>query len=64
MLSWPAGPKEFDGAWAPHWYKNVHRSTGFQPYRAKRERFPEELRPLLTECRPYYSELLRRAIRV
>jgi hypothetical protein len=29
MLSWPAGPKPFDGIWAPHWYDAVHRSTGF-----------------------------------
>jgi hypothetical protein len=29
MLSWPAGPKPFDGVWAPHWYGAVHRSTGF-----------------------------------
>ena len=29
MLRWPAGPKSFDGAWAPHWYGSVHRSNGF-----------------------------------
>ncbi|MEL7097685.1 MAG: HAD family hydrolase [Pseudomonadota bacterium] len=29
MLAWEAGPKPFDGAWAPHWYDAVHRSTGF-----------------------------------
>ena len=29
MLNWPAGPKPFDGAWAPHWYRAVHESTGF-----------------------------------
>ena len=29
MLRWPAGPKPFDGAWAPHWYNAVHASTGF-----------------------------------
>lgn len=29
MLSWPAGPKTFDGVWAAHWYGAVHRSTGF-----------------------------------
>ena len=29
MLSWPAGPKPFDGVWAPHWYGAVHASTGF-----------------------------------
>lgn len=29
MLAWPAGPKPFDGVWAPHWYNAVHASTGF-----------------------------------
>lgn len=29
MLSWPAGGHPDDGAWAPHWYGAVHRSTGF-----------------------------------
>lgn len=29
MLSWPAGPRPEDGAWAPHWYDAVWRSTGF-----------------------------------
>lgn len=29
MLSWPAGPRPYDGAWAPHWYGSVHRSVGF-----------------------------------
>lgn len=31
MLSWPAGPRPEDGAWAPHWYDAVWRSTGFGP---------------------------------
>ncbi|KIN62811.1 putative branched-chain amino acid aminotransferase [Sulfitobacter noctilucicola] len=29
MLSWPAGPRTFDGIWAKHWYHAVHESTGF-----------------------------------
>lgn len=29
MLNWPAGPKDFDGIWASHWYNAVHGSTGF-----------------------------------
>jgi len=29
MLRWPAGPKPYDGVWAPHWYGAVHGSTGF-----------------------------------
>ncbi|MGR3466809.1 MAG: sulfotransferase-like domain-containing protein [Shimia sp.] len=31
MLHWPRGPKPYDGAWAPHWYDAIHRSTGFGP---------------------------------
>lgn len=31
MLSWPAGQRETDGAWAPYWYKSVEKSTGFSP---------------------------------
>ena len=62
MLRWPAGPKNFDGAWAPHWYGSVHRSTGFQPYRPKAGPFPDELAPLLEECRPYYATLMSRAL--
>lgn len=30
MLSWQPGPKPEDGVWAPYWYENVHKSTGFQ----------------------------------
>lgn len=63
MLEWPAGPRPFDGCWAPWWYQNVHRSTGFSPYRAKTEPFPEKLRPLLEQCRPHYERLLSRALR-
>ena len=62
MLSWPAGPRPEDGIWAKYWYESVHRSTGFQPYRPKLG-FPDGLRPLLDECRPYYDKLFARAIR-
>ena len=30
MLRWPAGPRDSDGAWAPHWYARVWASTGFE----------------------------------
>ena len=63
MLHWPAGPKYADGVWASYWYGNVHRSTGFQPYRPKTSPFPEALRPLLAECRPYYDRLYDLAIK-
>ena len=63
MLRWPAGHRPEDGVWAPHWYHGVHRTSGFQPYRAKAEAFPAALRPLLAECRPYYERLSSQAIR-
>lgn len=57
MLNWPAGPNPADGVWARYWYHNVHRSTGFQPYRPKTDPFPDHLHPLLDLCRPYYETL-------
>jgi len=62
MLSWPAGPRVEDGAWAPYWYHAVHKSTGFSQYVAKAE-FPPHLEPLLAECSPWYDKLYKRAIR-
>ena len=63
VLSWEAGPRPEDGVWAKHWYASVHRSTGFQTYRAKNEPFPKHLKPLLEECLPYYDRLYEHAIR-
>jgi len=62
MLSWPPGPKPEDGVWAPHWYHNVHRSTGFEPYRQKGDPVPPHLIGLLAECRPLYERLAAHAI--
>lgn len=58
MLSWSAGTREEDGIWAPYWYANVHRSTGFAPYKPKERPFPEKLSSLLGECQPYFQELM------
>jgi Sulfotransferase domain len=62
MLSWAAGARSEDGVWAPHWYRNVHRSTGFRPYRPNDTPLPAELEPLFDECRPHYARLLERAL--
>lgn len=63
MLSWEAGGNAADGVWAPYWYDNVHRSTGFAPYRPKSEPFPAELEDVLAACSPHYDVLHRDAIR-
>ena len=62
MLSWEAGGNPADGVWAPYWYQNVHRSTGFAPYRPKSEPFPAELKALLAVCLEYYEALHEDAI--
>lgn len=61
MLSWQAGPRAEDGVWAPHWYHAVHKSTGFAAYRPKTG-FPEALRKLLQECKPWYARLFEHAL--
>ena len=62
MLSWEAGGNPADGVWAPYWYGNVHRSTGFVPYRPKSEPFPAELEEVFAVCSAHYEALRRDAI--
>jgi hypothetical protein len=62
MLSWPAGPKPEDGVWASHWYTAVHATTGFGPYRAKRQSLPAELRAMHERCVPLYARLREFAV--
>jgi hypothetical protein len=57
MLSWPAGPRDSDGVWAPHWYAGVRASTGFSAYRPPAEPLPARLEPLADRCMPYYLRL-------
>lgn len=62
MLAWGEGPRPEDGIWAPHWYHQVHKSTGFSNYVPKTD-FPEHLEPLLAECEPWYDKLYAHALR-
>ena len=57
MLSWPRGPKPFDGVWAPHWYGAVWQSTGFEKPRDEAVILPDKLRPVADAARPYYERL-------
>lgn len=62
MLSWKVGGNPADGVWAQYWYQNVHRSTGFAPYRPKSEPFPAELEAVFAVCLKYYNALREEAI--
>jgi hypothetical protein len=57
MLSWPHGPRDTDGVWAPYWYTEVLKSTSFQPYRPKPDAVPEHLRGVYEECLEVYHRL-------
>ncbi|MCV2863300.1 HAD family hydrolase [Defluviimonas sp. WL0075] len=59
MLSWPAGPKPFDGVWASHWYNAVHASTGFGAPEGPLPDLPEDYRRLIDQAMPYYERMLR-----
>jgi Sulfotransferase domain len=59
MLSWPPGLRETDGVWAKHWYGEVAKSTGFEPYRPRPAEVPERLREIEARCRECYDRLYR-----
>ena len=57
MLSWPKGPIEEDGVWAPHWYANVHASTGFAQQNTSEPKITDNLQGLYQESLYYYDKL-------
>lgn len=62
MLHWPAGPKPYDGAWAPVWYGAVHASTGFEAAEGPLPDLPPEYASLAEEALPYYERLAARRL--
>ncbi len=57
MLSWPAGPRDSDGVWAPHWYDAVLASTGFERYRPRDTHLDGDALAAAEGSRPYYERL-------
>jgi hypothetical protein len=65
MLSWPAGARDTDGVWAPHWYDSVWRSTGFTPVtQGPPAELAPSLEPLLEQCLPYYQRLSENKLKI
>lgn len=62
MLHWRVGPRDSDGAWAPHWYNNVEKSTGFAPFKKKQYKLDHEAQLVVEECLPYYQGLFENRI--
>lgn len=63
MLNWPAGRRDSDGVWAPHWYAAVWKSTGFEPPRARRNELDVSGRKVVAECSDHYVSLHQQRLR-
>jgi hypothetical protein len=64
MLSWPPGPRDSDGVWAPYWYAAVWASTGFVPWRPRDIRLSDHEAAVARACRPIYEALHARRLRI
>lgn len=57
MLTWPAGPRDSDGVWAPHWYDAVWKSTGFAPHQERHPALSGPAAEAVEAARPMYEYL-------
>lgn len=64
MEKWEAGPRIEDGVWANHWYKNVHKSTGFIKQKSDFKGLPNHLKKIYEEALPYYEILNKHTIKL
>ncbi|MCL3881626.1 sulfotransferase [Marivita sp. GX14005] len=63
MLSWPAGPKPYDGVWAPVWYRSLHRTTGFAGPEGDLPPMSGRLKDVANEAMPYYARMKEKALK-
>jgi|SRR5580704_1872384 hypothetical protein len=63
MLRWPPGARPSDGVWAPHWYQQVYRSTGFELSPAGIVTVPQEVRGILQAVMPAFEALYAQRLR-
>lgn len=64
MLSWPAGQRDSDGVWAPHWYQRVWQSTGFGPHPGEPPELTGRARDVAACCQPAYEKLREHRLRL
>lgn len=64
MLSWPAGPKPYDGIWAKHWYSSVHKTTEFGKENISQDPLPAHLEDLCAEATFYYNQIIPHALKI
>ena len=59
MLRWPAGPRDTDGVWAPHWYGRVLATTGFEGQEGPLPELAGDAARVRDACRPHYEAMAR-----
>ncbi|HKE67613.1 MAG TPA: HAD family hydrolase [Nocardioidaceae bacterium] len=64
MLTWPQGPRDTDGVWAPYWYAAVEQSTGFQPWHPREVQLEGEPLRIAEESVPDYEMLAAHRLRL
>ncbi len=62
MTRWEPGGRPEDGAWAPHWYGAIHRSSGFEGCEGPLPRLSGRLLDLVDDAMPHYSAMKARAL--
>tara|TARA_B100000214_G_scaffold72086_1_gene48258 strand:+ start:1144 stop:1854 length:711 start_codon:yes stop_codon:yes gene_type:complete len=62
MLKWKKGGRIEDGVWAKYWYKNVHKSTGFNKCKKNKIKLNKYNIKLVKECIPFYDFLNEKSI--
>ncbi|WP_172297870.1 HAD family hydrolase [Pseudoruegeria sp. HB172150] len=63
MLSWPEGGRAEDGVWAAHWYKSLHRTTGFAGPEGDLPVLDSRLAEMVEAAMPSYRVMEARKIR-
>lgn len=65
MLAWPAGRRDSDGVWGPHWYATVEASTGFAKPEsaAPPPALPARQEAMCAQAEAIYAEMLTHALR-
>ena len=66
MLAWLPGRRDSDGVWAPAWYAEVEKSTGFvsPAVEPRFDDLPDSLKPVAAAARPLYERLARHKLSV
>ena len=63
MLTWPKGSRKSDGVWAPFWYDNVQKSTGFHTsLKKKKNKIDDNMREIYDSCMKHYEKMYRKRI--